>query len=219
MCKAGPPPGLELRTTVLHIHKTSHFMEWSLKKWSLAEIQLKVQNNLSKTICSIITCSDRYQIQSLLSPVLNFHLFVRESLRIHSHWPVSVHLWIMHLMLRNFPVKMRQMAHTTTYWQQLTGKQNREIQRNNRAARPNVVYEYMEAENCSSRMMRRSAECWQRHGWSMSACDWGFIQWSMDSLHLFASGKGSGRWGSLAGPGRAVSAPVPTTATAQLTYS
>ncbi len=108
-------------------------------------------------------------------------------------------------MLRNFPVKMRQMAHTT-----ITGKQNREIQRNNRAARPNVVYEYMEAENCSSRMVRRSAECWPRHGWSMSACDWGFIQWSMDSLHLFASGKGSGRWGSLAGSGRAVSAPVPT---------
>ncbi len=127
-------------------HQTSHFKEWPLKKWSiLSEIQLKVQNNLR--LCSIIACSDRYQIQSLLSPVAywigwHFHLFVREVFAHYSHWLVSVHLWIMHLTLRNFPVKT--ISYTTTYWQQLTGKQHREIKRINRAARPNVVYEWIQ---------------------------------------------------------------------------
>ncbi len=54
----------------------------------------------------------------------------------------SFHLWIMHLTLRNFPVKT--ISYTTTYWQQLTGKQHREIKRINRAARPNVVYEWLQ---------------------------------------------------------------------------
>ncbi len=48
----------------------------------------------------------------------------------------------MHLTLRNFPVKT--ISYTTTYWQQLTGKQHREIKRINRAARPNVVYEWLQ---------------------------------------------------------------------------
>lgn len=108
------------------------------------------------------------------------------ALRSHSDWFFSV--WIMHPSLRNFPVNMRQMAHTATYWQQVTGKQNRELQRNNRETRLDRVW-INGSWNSSSQMMRKSAECWYRHGWSVSECDWRFIQRSMDFLHLFASGK------------------------------
>ncbi len=125
-------------------HQTSHFKEWPLKKWSiLSEIQLKVQNNLR--LCWIIACSDRYEIQSLLSPVaylvgISTSVYARDLCAFTLIG--SFHLWIMHLTLRNFPVKT--ISYTTTYWQQLTGKQHREIKRINRAARPNVVYEWLQ---------------------------------------------------------------------------
>lgn len=108
-----------------YITSDQHCLKYSSITKPSARLGLYVQYNYFQIAMnsSLLSCR-----------LLNFHLFVRE-LFAQSMWLVrfsSLHLWIMHLTLRNFPVKGRQMAHTTTYWQVTKQTQRK------RATRPNV---------------------------------------------------------------------------------